>query len=125
MKEEWKIIKDFENYSVSNFGNIKNNITGKVLKLRINKTGHLTVNVKPNGRYEKSKTFKLHREIAIAFIPNPNNLPIINHKDGNKLNNDINNLEWSSVSYNMKHAYDNNLRQRTRGAKSNLAKFNR
>lgn len=123
MIEIFKDIPNFEMYSVSIYGNIRNNKTGQILKPRIRKDGYLQVSVKPNGQ-KSNKTFRIHREVAEAFIANPDNLPQVNHKDGNKHNNNVNNLEWSSVSYNMKHAYNNNLRQRTRGAKSNLAKLN-
>lgn len=58
----------------------------------------------------KGKVYLLHRLIAIAFIKNPNNFPCINHIDGNKLNNELNNLEWCTKAMNNKHAYDNNLK---------------
>lgn len=57
----------------------------------------------------KGKHFSIHRLVASAFIPNPNGLSFVNHKDGNKLNNDVGNLEWCDASGNMKHAYQNAL----------------
>ena len=120
MIEEWKCILGFEQYSVSTYGNIRNNATNKVLKPRIRKDGYLQVSVKPDGQ-KSNKTFRIHREVANAFIDNTDNLPHVNHIDGNKQNNKVPNLEWSSISDNMKHAYDNNLRKRTRGSASNLA----
>ena len=61
----------------------------------------------PNNRIQK--IHKIHRLLAEHFISNPENKPCINHKDGNKLNNDLNNLEWATISENTKHAYANKL----------------
>lgn len=68
--------------------------------------GYLLVNRSIN---KKHKSFKVHRLVATAFIPNPNNLPMINHKDGNKQNNHVSNLEWCTSSENTTHAYQNKL----------------
>lgn len=106
---EWRIIVDFPNYSVSNTGLIKNNSTGKVLRQTVNKTGYYFLSVKPNGKHGKSKCFRVHREVAIAFVPNPDNKPVVNHKNGNKLDNDVSNLEWASHADNVQHAYANDL----------------
>ena len=56
------------------------------------------------------KCFSIHRLLAMHFIPNPNNLPQVNHKDGNKLNNELSNLEWCTMSYNIQHMYDTGLK---------------
>ena len=74
----------------------------KILKTRINKDGY--EDIKLNGI-----TYKVHRLVAQAFIPNPDNLPQVNHIDGNKKNNKVSNLEWCDNAYNQKHAWDNNL----------------
>lgn len=96
--EIWKPIKDFENYSVSTFGNIKNNITDKILKLNI-KDGYSGVCLKNKER----KSFKVHRLVALAFIDNPENKSDVNHKDKNKINNNVSNLEWMTRKENNIH----------------------
>lgn len=113
MKNEiWKDIENYEgSYLVSNCGRIKSLKNGetrkdKILKFIKNKCGYLYVNLYKNNKY-KSKT--IHRLVAQAFIPNLNNLPQINHIDGNKENNNISNLEWCTRSENIKHAYKNGL----------------
>ena len=114
--EEWKDIPGYEGlYQASNLGRIKrilfvNNITtkkeNKILKTRINKNNREQVMLYKNGK-RKNKT--VHRLVASAFLPNPNNYPEVNHIDGNSINNILTNLEWCTKKYNMKHAYDNNL----------------
>ena len=90
---------------MSNKGNVVSlnyNRTGqRRLRIpRIGKGGYLYVVLHKNG---VSKTMKIHRLVSITFIPNPNNLPQINHKDENKLNNNVENLEWCDSSYNNKY----------------------
>ena len=82
--EIWKTIKDFPNYEVSNFGNVKNSIKNKLMTISVRKNGYCVVKLSNNGI---SKECKVHRLVAIAFIDNPTNLPYINHKDENKTNN--------------------------------------
>jgi hypothetical protein len=67
-------------------------------------TGYLCQTLLVNG---KSKRFYIHRLVAIIYIPNPSNKPWVNHIDGNRSNNNINNLEWSTISENIKHSYTN------------------
>ena len=81
-------------YEVSNIGNIKRINKDKCRKFNINRDGYVLVNLYINGI---SKNLLVHRIVAKAFIPNPNNLSQINHKDGNKQNNRIDNLEWCSA----------------------------
>lgn len=105
--EIWKnipkeIVDNFENnYKISNYGRLKNR-NNRISNGNINPSGYSWVNI-------KTKQYLLHRLVAKIFIENPDNKKIINHKDGNKSNNNIQNLEWVSQSENVKHAYKNNL----------------
>lgn len=112
MKKVWKDIPDYGGlYQVSNLSEVKSFKRNKelILKREVNKQGYLKVELYKNG---KKKPFFVHRLVAQAFIPNLNNLPQVNHKDGNKQNNNIENLEWVNNSQNQKHAYDNGLRKK-------------
>lgn len=98
MIEIWKYVVGFENrYQVSNLGNVKNCLNGRILKSSNDKDGYKQINLRKNGVY---KTYKVHRLIAQSFIPNPNNLPQVNHKDEDKANNNVDNLEWCTNYYN-------------------------
>lgn len=95
-------------YLVSNTGEIKGIKTGKIRKKNINHEGYYFVSISLGSR-EIKPLIKIHRAVAETFIINKNNYPVINHKDGNKLNNNIENLEWCTYQYNTKHAVENNL----------------
>ena len=104
-------IKNYPNYAISNKNNLVLNIkTGRVLKPCKDNHGYLMVVIHNNG---KRKTFKVHRLVAEHFIDNPDNKRCVNHKDGNKLNNDAPNLEWVTDSENMQHAHDTGLNKGT------------
>lgn len=94
--EEWKNIQDYENYEVSNLGNVRNKKTGRILK-SYDKGGYAVIGL------SKSKTFQVHRLVCQAFIPNPENKPQVNHIDKNGLNNNVKNLEWNTVLENNIH----------------------
>lgn len=96
--------KRFEgtDYFVDTEGNIYGK-NGKVLKYSINHKGYAIVNLMING---KRKGFAVHTIVAKTFIPNPNNYLTVNHKDGNKLRNSIDNLEWQNYKQQMQHAKD-------------------
>lgn len=101
------LINNFPNYTISNNGTVTNISTGNVLRHQITDRGYLAVDLFKDGKkYRK----KVHILVAQHFISNPDNLPEVNHKDGNKLNPDYMNLEWSTKSDNIKHAYDTGLR---------------
>lgn len=103
ISEEWKPIKGYEDrYAVSSKGKVMNLETGKVLKNMIDTHGYPFVALY-NGD-GKPKQIRIHRLIAEAFIPNTLNLPQINHIDEDKRNNNVENLEWCTVSQNNKHS---------------------
>ena len=100
MEEVWKNIDD--RYSISNFGNVKSNYANKerMLKPYKNHDGYLMIDLRSPG---KRKSISVHRLVAQAFIPNPDNLPEVNHKDEDKTNNMVDNLEWCDAKYNMNY----------------------
>ena len=95
-------------YEVSNLGRIRNFKTHRILKLGEDKCGYLHASLSKDG---KSKTLKVHRLVAIMFLNNDKNFSQVNHKDGNKKNNNLSNLEWIDRSNNLKHAYKNGLKK--------------
>ena len=91
--EEYKIIKDFENYSVSNLGRLRNNKTDKILKPQLNTHGYYFVTLCSDGnKYKKL----IHKLVGELFIPNPLNKSCIDHKNNIKLDNNVNNLHWAT-----------------------------
>ena len=125
VKEVWKPILGFEGYyEVSNLGNVrsvsrekvvqsKNQygsyckkivIKGKQLKLVSDKDGYKIITAYKGSHHY---TLKVHREVAKAFLPNPQNLPQVNHKDENKANNSVDNLEWCTCRYNVNYGNHN------------------
>lgn len=97
-------IKGYENYEVTCSGEVINTKTGRVLKHCKDSNGYLCVNLSENG---KKKKFLIHRLVAQAFIPNPDNLPEVNHKDEDKTNNYVDNLEWCTHEYNINYGTRN------------------
>ena len=120
-----EIWKDYiYNYQVSNLGHIKNKITGRTLKLNKTGRGYLSV-VVSLGSSKKRKCIKIHRAVAELFIPNPNNLPQVNHINGDKTCNEFWNLEWCNNSFNVKHAYDTGLHIKKCGQYNHNSKLTR
>ena len=99
MDETWKTITDYPNYNISNYGNVKNIITNKPLRSS-EKGGYICISLNQNGN---RKSFKIHRLVALAFIDNPENKSDVNHKDKNKMNNMVSNLEWMTRKENNIH----------------------
>ena len=117
MIEEWKDIEEEgikSIYEISNFGRIRNKLTNNILIGDINSVGYRRVLLSRND--SKSKKFLVHRLVAKYFISIDNLNLVVNHIDGNKQNNRVDNLEWCTRSENDLHAYQHNLR------KSNSAK---
>lgn len=116
MEEIWKDIEGYNGkYQVSNLGRVKS-LKGseKILKPRVSNTGYKYVNLCIQG---KSKTLKIHRLVAQAFLPNPEGLPQVNHKDEDKLNNNVDNLEWCTREYNCNYGTRNKRIASTGGIK--------
>lgn len=101
-QDEWKNITGFENYKISRSGVVHNQY-GKPLSQKPNKKGYLRVWL--NNEDVKHKQFFVHRLVANAFIPNPTELPFINHKDECKQNNCADNLEWCDNTYNQRYSH--------------------
>ena len=102
MEEIWKDIEGYSIYQVSNLGNVKNKITNKQLYYSNSNNGYLRVGLFKN---HKRTMFSIHRLVAQTFIPNLENKPCVNHKDCNKINNCVDNLEW--CTYNENNSYRN------------------
>lgn len=120
MTEEWRPIDGYEGYEVSSHGQVRSFwqerrpvllANSHIMQGGLDQRGYRLIGLKRRvaGSARRIKTHRLHRMVANAFIPNPDCLPQINHKDGDKLNNRVENLEWISNADNATHAAKNNL----------------
>ena len=98
--EEWREIKGHKDYFVSSFGRVRSNKGGQLHDLKLSHFSNGYVKI---GLGSKNPNMLVHRLVAQAFLPNPNNLPQVNHKDGNKENNHVENLEWTTSEQNLLH----------------------
>ena len=114
-KEIWLTIKHNDNYEVSNLGNVRSKKRNINLKPFTTSNNYLKVKLSKNN---KQIDYFVHRLVAQAFIPNPNNLPQVNHKDENKENNRVDNLEWCTHEYNQNYGTKNErLSKKKKGIK--------
>lgn len=129
--EVWKDVVGFENYKISNQGRIKNTVFNnrhcsfqreRILKPSKNGRGYFFVYVSNNG---KTKMKTIHRLVAETFLPNFENLPCVNHIDGNKENNTLENLEWCTFSHNIMHSYKLGLQKPSEKQKKAIAEWDR
>ena len=118
MREQWKPIKGMEDrFLVSNMGRVRSiarfngnyTVRERIMRSRTTRYGYEAINLYDG---EKIRYFQVHRLVAEAFIPNPDNKPVIDHIDGNKLNNKVNNLEWVTHAENNQRAYETGLKRR-------------
>ena len=116
---EFTKIPFLTNYEISKNGMIRNIKTKKIKSQYVGSTGYYMVSFSINN---KSKPYRVHRLLAKVFILNKNNYEVVNHKDGNKLNNDLSNLEWCTQKFNMKHANLTGLIN-NKGVKNGMSKL--
>lgn len=100
--ETWKHVCGYQKYEVSNYGNVRRG--KRILKQTETPSGYLTVHLCENGI---RKRHRINRLVALAFIDNPNGFPVVNHKDENKKNNCVDNLEWCDHKYNANYGTRN------------------
>ncbi len=102
MQEEWKQIKGYEGlYEVSNLGRIRN-AAGHIMKPQDETGGYFAIGLTKNKKFSRHR---IHRLVAEAFVPNPDSLPIVNHKDEDRKNNRADNLEWCTSQYNNSYGH--------------------
>jgi len=119
--EQWKVIPKFDSYEVSNFGSLRTCVNKRVISSYATPKGYRRLQLVDN---KEKKSFFVHRLVAKLFIPNPQNKPEVNHKDGQKCNNHVGNLEWTTSSENLQHAYEMGLKKPTRKYVVECSKLN-
>lgn len=101
--EIFKDIKDFENYQISNYGNVYSKNRKRLIAPQLTNMGYMRVQL---WNKQVQKKFLVHRLVADAFIDNPENKQTVNHKDSNRINNHVDNLEWNTIQENNKHGFE-------------------
>lgn len=120
-KQYWKPVPNYgKDYFVNTIGQVKSMISNKILKQAKTPKGYMTVSLSFFGDREK---LYVHRLVASAFIPNAENKPQVNHKDGNKTNNCVDNLEWVTPQENMTHAVEKGLMNQRKGPNHKRSKL--
>ena len=102
----WKDIIGYENYEINEYGDIRNKVTNRILSPYISNKGYKLIDLSKNGIKTK---YSIHKLVAIHFVPNPYNLPIVLHKDNIKTNTYYKNLEWGTYSENNRQAIKDGL----------------
>lgn len=134
MNEIWKPVAGYEGiYEVSSLGRVRSldrevanrwgttrSVPGTIRTIAVKREGYCFVNL---FRKQRAKPMYVHRLVAIAFLPNPDRLPQVNHIDGDKANNRADNLEWCNASHNCQHAVDSGLYETWRGEQTTMAKL--
>lgn len=124
MEEVFKDVVGFEDYfQISNLGNIFSKRSNRVLKTHIAKSGYVLLATKIGSRQGTNHCFRVHRLVAEAFLPNPENKPEVYHIDGIKTNNKISNLEWVTAEENMNHAKTLSLFKAAKGVLNSQSKL--
>ena len=109
--EEWVVCEDYPSYIINREGQVKSSLTNKILKTARLKTGYVCVGLRKGG---KSYTVRLHRLLAKAFIPNPHNKPHVDHINGVRDDNRLENLRWCTCKENIQHAISHKLIDNTK-----------
>lgn len=113
----WKKCKINDSYMVSTDGLVKRVETNKILNQKLDKNNYLSVSISMGSRYN-TKSMLVHRLVAETFIPNPENKPVITHIDGNTINNNVNNLKWTTRKENRQHLINMGLELNEKGSLS-------
>lgn len=127
--EKWKTLPNFDNYLISNLSRVWSIRNEVVMKPFIQNSGYYSLNIVDNDA--KSVRFLLHRLVALVWVSNPHNKPLVNHIDGDKLNNKSSNLEWVTNSENINHARQTGLNpyngptkgKKLQGAKKSISNY--
>ena len=102
--EEWRVSEEIPNYEISSLGRIRNIKTGTIRNLYKGTGGYLRIVI---GLDNRQRNFRVHQLVAKAFLPNPNSYTVVHHKDHNRSNNVVSNLEWTTPKQNTRYAIEN------------------